>query len=205
MHPFAGGAAAVRCDHSAVGRFIKFNAEIIQPLNRLRSIAHKLCKQFSFCGIVPAAERIDKMDGGRIVWLIRRLNTALCHHGIGIAHAQLCDNHGFRAGIVRLNCRGSTCAAAADDKHIHIICHIGEINILRLDTAVRLQKLTQLMRHLLTLVRADGKRCKFAPFVIGMVCGKQIILFLCGHTGRLKRDICFSCSLDRAQRRFKFF
>ena len=73
---------------------------------------------------MAAAECVYKVYSRRIVRLISRLNTALSHHCVGVAYAQLCNYHSFSAGVIRLNSGRSTRAAAADYKHVNIICNV---------------------------------------------------------------------------------
>ncbi|CCZ20071.1 unknown [Candidatus Apopatosoma intestinale] len=204
MHTLARGTAAVSCYHCAVGRLVKFHAEIIEPFYSLRRIANELCEQFALCRIVTAAESIDKMDSGRIIGFISRLNSALCHHRIGIAYAQLCDNHRLCAGIIRLYCRGSTCAATTDDEYIDIICDIREVYVTRLYAAVRLQHFAKLMRNSLALICTDSESCKFALLIVGMISREERVLFIRSHAGRLICDIFFSCGFDSGKRFLKF-
>ena len=45
--------------HGAVGRFIKFYAQIVQPFYSLGSVADKLCKQLTLGGKMSAAESVE--------------------------------------------------------------------------------------------------------------------------------------------------
>ena len=204
MHTLTRSTAAVSCYHCAVGRLVKFHAEVVKPFYSLGRIADELREQFALCRIVTAAESIDKMDSGRIIGLISRLNAALCHHRIGVAYAQLCDNHRLCAGIIRLYRRGSTCAATADDEYIDIICDIREVYILRLYAAVRLKHFAKLMRNSLALICTDSESCKFALLIVGMISRKKRFFLIRCHAGRLICDIFFSCGFDSGKRFLKF-
>ena len=124
VHSLARCAAAVRGNHRSVLCFIKLNAQIIEPLNCLGGIAYQFCQQLFLCREMSAAESVNKVDCRRIVFFIRRLDSALCHHCVCITDTQLCDNHCFRTGIIRLDCRRRTCAAAADNKYVNIIINL---------------------------------------------------------------------------------
>ena len=152
---------------------------------------------------MTAAEGVDKVDRGRIVRLVRRLNAALGHHRVRVAHAELRDDHGLCADIVGLNGRRSARAAAADDEHVDVIAHVAQVDVACLDAAVRLEHLGQLVRHLLALVRADAQGRKFALFVIGMIGRKQPILLVGRHAGGLIGDVRGARRLDRLQRFLK--
>ena len=90
-------------NHRTVRCLIKFYARIVEPMNGLRCIANQLRQQLPLCGIVTAAECVHKVNGRRIVGLVSSLDTALCHHGVGIADPQLGDDHSLCACIVRFN------------------------------------------------------------------------------------------------------
>ena len=68
------------------------------------------------------------MAHGAIIRFIRRLNAAFCHHGIGVAHAQLGD-HEYRSAR-RLGFQSSRASGAprADNQHIRFI--ISRIKVL---------------------------------------------------------------------------
>ena len=156
VHALAGGSAAVGGDHGAVGRLIELHAQVVQPLNGLGSLGNQLAKQLALGREVAAAERVEEVDGRGIVGLIRRLNAALGHHGVGVADAQLGHDHDLRAGVVGLDGRGSARAAAADDQHVHVV--VGVVQDRRRRGLMRLcacEQLAQLVRHLLALVGAD--------------------------------------------------
>ena len=144
-------------DHGAVGCLIEFNAELVEPLDGLRRVADQLGQQLALGGEMAAAEGIEKVDGRRIVGLVGRLDTALGHHGVGVADAQLGDDHGFGARAVGLDGSRGARAAAADDQHVNVVADIRKRNILCPNAAVRLQHFAQLMRDRLPLVGADPK------------------------------------------------
>ena len=204
MHSLAGCTAAVGGYHSAVGRFVELHAEPVEPLYSLRSITYELCKKLALGGIMSATVCIDKVYRRGIVRLVGSLNAALRHHGVCITHAELCDYHCLGSGVIRLYSRGSARTAAADDKHIDIVTYVVQIDIAFRNTAVRLQKLAQLMRNRFALVGPYLKNGKLAFFVIGVISRKQLILFVGRHTRRFAGDIRFSCGFDGFQRFLKF-
>ena len=138
VHTLARGTAAVGRDHRAVRRFIKLYAKAGQPLNGLGRIANQFAHQFRLGGKMSAAECVHVVNGGRVVRLVGGLNAALCHHGVGIADPKFGDNHHVGAGFVRFNRSRRACTAAADDQHIHVIIHAGQIHVGFLDAAVGL-------------------------------------------------------------------
>ena len=205
VHTLTGGSAAVRGYHGSVGSLIKLNAEIIEPLNCLGSVANKFCKKFALCGIVSAAVGVNEMYRGRIVGLVSRLNTALRHHRVGVADTQFCNYRRLCARIIGFNGSGRAGAAAADDKNVNVIANVVQINVGSLYTAVRLQHFAKLVGNFLALVRTDFKNGKLALFIVGVISRKEVFLFLSGHTNGFISDICFSCRFNGFQRRFKFF
>ena len=100
---------------------IEHNAELIQPLDGVRSFHNKATQQFRAGSEVAAAERVEVMLNRGIVLFIGSLNAAFCHHRVRITDAQLCHDHDLRTCVVRLNSCGSTCAAAADDEHVGVV------------------------------------------------------------------------------------
>ena len=148
----------MRGDHGAVRRFVEFDAQIVEPLNGFRCIADELGEQFAFGRKMTAAEGIQEVDRRRVVRLVGSLNAAFCHHGVGVADAELRHDHGFCARVVGFNRRRSACAAAADDQHIDVIADVFEVDVFRGDAAVRLKHIAQFMRDIFALVRADFQR-----------------------------------------------
>ena len=182
VHSLSGGAAAVGGDHGAVFGLIEHNAELVQPLDGVRSFHNKAAQQFRAGSEVAAAERVEVMLNRGIVLFIGSLNAAFCHHRVRIADAQLCHDHDLRTCVVRLNSCGSTCAAAADDEHVGVVIDLRQIDRVVEQTAVGVQQVTKLLRYLLTLVRADLNGIEAVFSVIRMVRLQKGILFFCGHT-----------------------
>ncbi len=81
---------------------------------------------------VAAAHRVQIVDRRGVVGLVRRLDAALRHHGVGVADAQLGHDHDLRARFVRLDRRRSARAAAADDEHVDVIVPVGEVDFVRI-------------------------------------------------------------------------
>ena len=145
------------------------------------------------------------MYRGRIVGLVSRLNTALRHHRVGVADTQFCNYHRLCARVISFNSRRCARAAAADDKNVNIVTNIVQINIGSLYTAVRLQHFAEFVRNFFAFVRTYFKNGKFALFIVRVISGKEVVLFLSRHANGFISDICFSCRFNGFQRRFKFF
>ena len=124
VHTLARRTAAVSCYHCAVGSFIKFDSEIVEPLNGFGSVADELFEKLFFGGKVTAAESIKKMDSGGIAGLVSCLNSALCHHGVCVAYAEFRNYHSLCADIIGFDSCGSACSAAADYKNVNIVCYV---------------------------------------------------------------------------------
>ena len=123
MHTLTARAAAMCRHHRAVLLLVEHNAQLAQPVNCQRSVAYQLLQKLRNIFVVTAAKGIQIMLRRRIVSLIRSLNTALSHHGVGIAHAQLRHYEDISAAVMCFQCRGRTSAAAADNQHINVIVH----------------------------------------------------------------------------------
>ena len=98
------------------------------------------------------------MRGG-VVRLVRRLNAALGHHRVRVAHAELGHDHDLCARVVGLDGRGAARAAAADDQHVGVIVGLGQVDVAARETrTVPSSRAAQLQRDLFALVRADVER-----------------------------------------------
>ena len=186
VHTLAGGAAAVRRDHGAVGRLVKFDAKTRKPLDGLRRVHDELAEKILLRGKMPAAVGVKEVLRGRIVRLVGGLNAALRHHGVGVARAELRDEQDLRACLVRLNGRRAACAAAADDEHVRIVVRLGQARKLLSQTGAPLQQRCQLQRHLAALVRADAKLGELVFTVVRVECPQQDLLLLCRHAARVE-------------------
>ena len=196
MHSFAGCSSAVSRYHSSVRSLVELNAEFVQPLNRTRSITYQLLEQLALCCKMPSAVCIKKMNRGRIIRLVRRLNAALRHHRVCVAYAKFCDDHRVCARIMSFNrCRRSR-AAASDNKHINVVIDFFKVNLAWVDSTVCLKHFTKLMRNFLAAVCADFKHRKLTCFIIRMVLFEQFFLFFRRHSRRFKGNVCFPCRFN---------
>ena len=124
MHSLSGCSAAVRRDHRPVRILIKHDSQLIQPLDRIRRLHDQLLQKLRSCSKMPAAKCIEIMLYRRVIFFVRCLDTAFRHHCICIADAKLCHNHDIRSRLMCLDRCRSTCSAAADDEHIHVIVNL---------------------------------------------------------------------------------
>lgn len=76
----------MRSQHRTVRFLIEHHAQIVQPFYGAGAFSYQFIEQFRHIFKVSAAKRVDIMDHRRIVFLVCRLNSALCHHGVGVAH-----------------------------------------------------------------------------------------------------------------------
>ena len=205
MHTLAGRTAAVGRNHRAILILVKFDTEVRQPCNGFRRIADELCKQLTLCRKVTAAECIDKVNCGRVVRFVRRLNTALRHHRVRIPHTELGHDHDGCTGAVCFDCRSSTCTAAADDQHIGIVIGLRQIDTVSGDAAVRLQHIRKLMRNAVAFVRTDLQGFKLILSVVGMECRENGFLLLCRHALRFHCEVLFSCRFHKGKRFLELF
>ena len=176
-------------DHSAVLVLVELHAQVVQPLDGFGSLGDQTVKQFGLCSKMAAAESVQIVDSGRIVGLVGCLDAALCHHGVGVAQAELSDDHNLGTGIVSLDGCGSTGSAAADDEDIGVIIGVLQINFIGVHPGLGLQEGGKLGRNLLALVGADLQDRKFVLFIVGVVGLQEVVLFLSGHPAGLKGRI----------------
>ena len=194
MHSLSGSAPTVCGNHIAVFVLIELYAQFIQPLNTIRCFCYQLVNQFLIRCKVTAAVSIQKMLCRRIVWLIRSLNAAFCHHGICITNPQLGNHHNFLTSFVCFNGSRCTGTAAANDQNIGFIIRTGKIRQIILQTAVGLQQFNQFLWCFLALVRTNAQNIKLIFPIIRMVFLQNLFLFFCGHSSWFHRRICFSRS-----------
>ena len=129
MHSLSGSTAAVCGNHSSVFCFIKFNTKVIKPLNGIRSFHYQSLYKFRFCCKMSAAEAVQIMLYRRIILFICSLDTALCHHCVGITDTKLCNDHNVCTCIVCFNGTGRTCTATADHKYVYVIINFCKVNL----------------------------------------------------------------------------
>jgi hypothetical protein len=100
----------------------KLTPRSLQPLDRVRGVAHQGLHQFGDVGEVAAAHDVEVVVVGRVlVALGGRLDAALGHHGVGIAVAQLGRHDApWRPARGQDRRRGSG-AAATDDEHVGLV------------------------------------------------------------------------------------
>ena len=183
-------------DHRAVGSLVEFHAELVQPFDRLGSEGDELLEQLGLCGEVSAAEGVEVVDCGGIAGLVGCLDSALRHHRVCVADAELGDDHNVGSRLVCLDRRGRARTAAADHEHIDVVIGVGEINSVRGDAALSLKERGKLMRHLFALVRADQEAFELVFLIVGMIRRKESVLLLSRHTSWLKHGVLGALCLD---------
>ena len=115
-------------DHGSIVFFVELNAKIIQPFNCIRSFHYKSLYQLWFCSKMSAAEAVQIMLYRRIILFVCSLDTALCHHCVGITNTKLCNDHNVCTCIVCFNGTRRTCTATADHKYIYVIINFCKVN-----------------------------------------------------------------------------
>ena len=138
---------------------------------------------------MAAAESIQVVDSGGIVFLVGSLDTALGHHGVGIAHAQLGDDHYLGAGVVSLDSGRGTGTATTDNQHVGVVIDLGQIDIGGIDTAICLQQRGQLGGDFTAFVGADSQLGKLTLLVVGVVGLEQCVFFFGSHAAGLQGGI----------------
>ena len=195
MHSLSGGTAAVGRYHPSVCVLVKHNAQFVQPFDRVRRFHYKAFYQFRLCSKMSASECVQIMLYRRIIFLICRLDTAFGHHRIRIANTEFCHDHYICACIVRFDGTGGTCAAAADHKHIYVIIHLRNVNLLLHKTACRVKHFSQFKGCFLSFVGAYFNLCKRIWIIIRMKFLQESIFFVSSQTSWFCRHTFCSCSL----------
>ena len=151
--------------HTPVCVLVKHNAKLVQPFDRVGSFHYETFYQLRLCSEVSAAERIQIMLNRRIIFLIRRLDTAFRHHRVGVADTKLGHDHHVSACV---DGAGGTCSAAADHKYIYVIIYLRDVNLLLHKTTCGVKHFSQLKGCFLSFVRAYFNLCKCIWIIIRM-------------------------------------
>ena len=196
VHTLARGSASVSGYHSSVGSLIELDAQLVEPVDGVRSFVYQLIKQLGLCGKVSAAESVDVVNCGRVVGLISSLDSALCHNGVGVAYTKLGHDHNVRAGSLGLDSCRRACSATSDDENVNIVGNVVKVYRVCRDAAVSLKHLCELVGDLLTLICTDLEQLELVCTVVGVIGGKQLFLLLCGHSCGLVAGIILTTSFD---------
>ena len=131
---------------------------------------------------MTSAESINKVDGGRVVGFISRLNTALSHHCICIAYTKLGHYHNLSTRFVCLYCRRGACTASADNKHVYVVIGGFKVDFFRSDPAVCLEHLRKLVGNLVSLVCTDLQLTELFLLVVGMELCQEVFFLFSRHS-----------------------
>ena len=189
VHALAGRAAAVRRDHRAVGGLVKFHAEVREPLDGLRRLGDELVEQILLRGKMAAAIGVEEVLRGGVVRLVRRLNAALGHHRVRVAHAELRHEQDLCARIVSLDGRGAARAAAADDEHVGLIVGLRQVDVAARKAGLALEQGAQLQWDFFALVRADVERGELVVAIVGVEGLEQNVFLLRRHAAGIELDV----------------
>lgn len=168
-------------DHVALRIFVEHHSKLIEPLNGVWSLHYQPAQKFRTGGKMAAAKSVQIVLHRGVVLLIRRLNTALCHHGVGVSNPQLGNNHYLSPCLMCFNSSRSACPAAADDQYVHIIIDPLQIYRMVKQAAVGMEQMPQFCRYLLAFIGTDLDFRKAVFPIVRMVGFKQCLLFLWGH------------------------
>ena len=115
-------------DHGSVFCFIKLNTKVVEPFDRIRGFHYQSFYKLWFCGKMSASKAVQIMLYRGIIFFICCLDSAFCHHGIGITDTELCDDHNVGTCVMSLDGTGRACSATADDEYIYIIIDFCKID-----------------------------------------------------------------------------
>ena len=139
MHSLSGSSAAVCGNHGSVFSFVELNAKVVQPFDRVRGFHYQSLYQLWLCSKVSAAEAVQVMLYRGVVFFVCCLDSAFCHHGVGVTDTKLGNDHNVCACIVCFDGTGGSCSAAADYKDIYVIIDFVKINFFVHQTAFRMK------------------------------------------------------------------
>ena len=137
---------------------------------------------------MSAAESVEIMNRGAVVFLVRGLNPALGHRGIGVAETKLCDDHGLCAAVVRFNRGGGSRAAAADDKDVHVVIGLRKIDLHIQNARAAFEQRRQLVKDFPALVGADLQFLISRSNIVGMKGSEHLVLFLGRHSADIRAE-----------------
>ena len=181
VHPLARRPAAVHRLEPAVLVLGEHGPQLLQPGQDLGRLEDQRLDQLGVVLEMAAAHGVQIMVvGGVLLGLGRRLDAALGHHGVGVAHAQLGGDDDLGPVLLGQERRGRARSAAADDQDVGLIIHAGEVQGVRVDPALGMQQADHLVGDPVTLVRADEDLRPSLLLVIGVVLQDRFAL-LEGH------------------------
>ena len=108
-------------DHGAVLSLVELYTELGKPADCVRSFINQLVKKVLLSCEMSAAECIQEVLSRRVIRLISSLNTAFCHHGVGITHTKLGYNGNLCTIVVCFDCCCTAGTAATDDQYVGIV------------------------------------------------------------------------------------
>ena len=135
---------------------------------------------------MAAAKGVKVVLGGRVVGLVRGLDSAFGHHRVGVAYAELCHKQNFGAGLAGHNRGACSGSASADNQNVGFVIDVVKVNLVRLHAGLGLKHFGQFNRGLLSLVGADLKFHKLLLDAVRVELQKKVVLFFRRKTGVFK-------------------
>ena len=120
---------------------------MLQPGDGIGGFHDQTAQQLRPGGKMSSAERIQIVAHRAVVLLVRGLNTALGHHGVGVAHAQLGGDQHPGPGLFGLQRRGAAGPAGADNQHIRLIIGLSPFQGNPQQPGIGLQQISQFLWH----------------------------------------------------------
>ena len=122
---------------------------------------------------MTAAYGVYVVNGLRIVRPVGGLSPGLCAHGIAVAQAQLGGQEDVGTVLLRQERGTGAGPAAANHQHVDVVVDSGEVHLVRVDPAVALEEIGDLIGGGVALVGANGQRAHLARHVVGVVALQQ--------------------------------
>ena len=135
---------------------------------------------------MAAAKSVKVVLRGRVVGLVRGLNSAFGHHCVGVANAELCHEQNFGAGLAGHNRGACSGSASADNQNVGFVVDVVKVNLVRLHAGLCLKHLRQFNRGLLSLVGTNLEFHKLLLDAVGVELQKKVVLFFRRKTGVFK-------------------
>ncbi len=154
-----------------IGVLVQHHPQAFKPLDHLCCVGDEAINQLRNVLEVSPTHGIQVVVEGRILaHLFRCLDSPFCHHGVGIAVAELIGDDHLNPMFLGQECRCRTGTTATNDQYIRLIRNSGKIHGVGIDPALGLQEIHDLMVNGVALVGTNSNLPSGFVLIIGMIC-----------------------------------
>ena len=186
MHSLPARAPAMHRLQRPVRLLREHRSQVLKPCKRLRRLLDKSQYKIGIVREMPAADNIQVMPVRAVgIQLARRLDTSLGHHRICIAQTEFGRDNYLRSHTRRRQSRAAASSAAADHKHVGLMVDVAEVDILRIQTASRLECIDNLRTDRVSLRHPDPDFSAAVVLEIRMIFSQTCVALLKAQGGNL--------------------